>query len=567
MKNMLGAAALAAAVAFSVLLPAQVPGPPFDVLITGGRVYDGTGNPPALADVGIRAGRIAAVGRLRGASARRTIDARGKVVMPGFVDPHSHADGGLGSDDRRRRAAPNLITQGITTVVVNPDGRGPWPLSEQKARYEKLGIGPNAALMVGHNTVRARVMGEDYRRAAHPDEIRQMKELVRQGMEQEAFGLTAGLEYVPGIWSTTEEVVELVREIVPFAGTYIVHQRSESTDPRWFRPSFDPPGPPTMLDAVAETIEIGEKTGATVVWSHCKVQGAHYWGSGQAAIQLIEAARARGVDVWTDQYPYNTSSGDGSAVLVPAWATGANAFGGRRGQTQKVDYAGNLRRTMDDPVKAENVRKDVRHEINRRGGPENVRVMDHPDKTFVGKTLLELSTARGISPVEMALQFQYEGYRDRPGGARVRGFAASELDIEALMRQLWTASSTDAGVSLPEDGPDVHARAYGSYPRRFRRYVLERRTITLEHAVRASTSLPAQILGFRDRGLLREGLVADVVVMDLDRVRDLATFEDPHQFSEGIDYVLVNGTLVVDAGKITGELPGKVLTRATVGRP
>jgi N-acyl-D-amino-acid deacylase len=522
----------------------------FDLLISGGRVLDGTGNPGFYADVGIEGGRITAVGRLAGAEALRRIDAKGKWVAPGFIDLHSHADRGLTSEDRRRRAAPNLVSQGITTVVVNPDGGGPWPIGKQRADMERLGVGPNVVLMVGHGTVRGQVMKKDFRRPATEAEVRQMRALVRQGMQEGAFGLSAGLEYSPGIWSTTPELVELVREIAPLGGVYIVHQRSESTDPRWYRPSADPPGQPTMLDAVNETIEIGEKTGATVVWSHAKAMGANYWGSSQAAIRLIERARSRGVDVWTDQYPYNSTGGDGGTVLVPAWALG-----------EKGDHAAALRATMADPGKAERVRRDIRHEIARRGGPENVTVMDHPDKKFVGQSVDQLAKARGIDPVQMALELQYEGYRDRPGGARLRGHSVWENDLEAILAQPWTATSTDAGISLPEDGPDVHARFYGSYPRKFRRYALERKAISLETAVRSSTSLPAQILKLPDRGLLRAGMAADVVVLDLERIQDRATFFAPHQYAEGVDFVLVNGKPVVEGGKLTGELAGTVLKR------
>lgn len=543
-----------------LLLAAQEPA--FDIVITGARVLDGSGNPATYADVGLRGGAIAAVGRLTGAPARRTINAKGKILAPGFIDLHSHADRGLTSEDRQRRAAPNLVTQGITTVLVNPDGGGPWPLSRQRADMERLGIGPNAALMVGHGTVRGLVMKKDFRRPATADEIRQMRELVRQGMQDRAFGLSAGLEYVPGIWSTTPELIELVREIAPFGGVYSVHQRSESTDPRWYRPSADPAGQPTMLDAVSETIEIGEQTGATVVWSHAKAMGAHYWGSAQAAIRLIQRARSRGVDVWTDQYPYNSTGGDGAAVLVPAWALGDDTFSSARGrQRGRADYPAALRATMADAAKAAQVRRDIGHEISRRGGPENVVVMEHPDKTFVGKSVDDLAKARGISPVQMALELQYEGYRDRPGGARLRGFSVWETDAEAIMAQPWTATSTDAGIALPADGPDVHARFYGSYPRKIRHYALDRGAITLEAAIRSSTSLPAQILRLPDRGLIRPGLAADLVVLDLDRLRDRSTFFEPHQYADGVDYVLVNGKFVVDGGKATGELAGVVLSR------
>src|SRR5215470_3246952 len=297
---------------FAILLASAAFAQSYDILIAGGRVLDGTGNPAIYADVAIQNGKIAAVGHLRGSAAVRTIDAKGKIVCPGFIDMHSHADGGLGSEDRRRRVAPNLVSQGITTVCVNPDGASPWPLSGQRARYEKLGIGPNAALMVGHGTVRRLVLKNDYKRAATAAEIDQMRDLVRLGMRDKAFGMSAGLEYVPGIWSTTEELIALVREIVPYGGVYSVHQRSESTDPRWYVPSVDKGTPPSMLDAVEETIRIGEETGATVVWSHAKAMGANCWGSSKAAIRLIARARSRGIDVWTDQYPYNSTGGDGA---------------------------------------------------------------------------------------------------------------------------------------------------------------------------------------------------------------------------------------------------------------
>lgn len=533
----------------------------YDVLITGGRVLDGAGNPAFYADVALRNGRIAAIGRLREAKATRTIDAKGKYICPGFIDMHSHADGGLASPDSRRRSAPNLVTQGITTVLVNPDGSSPWPLASQRGTYEKQGIGPNAALMIGHGTVRRLVMKDDYKRPATAAEIAKMRELVKLGMQDKAFGMSAGLEYVPGIWSTTEEVVELVREIAPYGGVYSVHQRSESTDPRWFVPSVDKPGPPTMLDAVEETIRIGELTRATVVWSHAKAMGANYWGSSKAAIRLIARARARGVDIWTDQYPYNSTGGDGATVLIPAWALGDDAYSGARGKAKKADYAAALRRTMEDAGKGEKVRTDITHEIARRGGPENVVVFEHPDKSFIGKSLDTLATARSITPVQMALELQYEGFRDRPGGARLRGFSVWEEDAESIMAQRWNATSTDAGIALPEDGPDTHVRFYGSYPRKLHRYALERNVITIEDAVRSSTSLPAQILGIRDRGLLREGMAADVVVFDPAKVRDRSTFMEPHQYSEGIDYVLVNGKAVVDGGKATGVLAGTVLSR------
>ena len=532
---------------------------PFDLLIRGGRVLDGTGNPWIPADVGIRDGRIAAVGPLGDASAVRVIEAKGKLVVPGFIDLHSHAGRGLASGEASRRAAPNLVTQGITTVVVNPDGFGPWPILKQREDLERLGIGPNVALMVGHNRIRRIALGENYKREATPAEIHRMRQMVREGMQAGAWGMTAGLEYVPGIWSTTEELIALTEVIVPFHGVYIAHQRSESTEPDWFLASQHEKGLPTMLDAIQETIDIGKATGARVVCSHLKAMGAHYWGTAGAAIRLIGHARNQGVDVWADQYPYHSTGGDGTMVLIPGWAVGIDPLAEGE-ETKGADYGAALRRTMEDAAEAGKVRRDIAYEMSRRGGAENIVVFDHPDSSFVGRSLGDLAAARGIGPVAMALEMQYEGYRDRHGGARLRGFSVWEEDLKLLMAQPWMATSTDAAVTLPGDGP-VHARFYGSYPRKIHRYALEGNTISLEHAIRSSTSLPAKIMGIGDRGLLLEGFRADVVILDPDKVRDRATFFKPHQYSEGVDFVLVNGVAVVENGEPTGALPGVVIRR------
>ena len=540
--------------------------PRFDLLIRGGRIFDGTGNPAFPADVGIRDGRIVAVGRLGGATATRVVDATGKHVAPGFIDIHSHADdgasiqGGFRDKDARYRAAPNLVAQGVTTVVVNHDGRSPWPVGDQRRVLEQNGIGPNALLMVGHGTVRQRVMGNDFRRPARPDEVAKMQELVRQAMREGAIGLSAGLEYVPGRWSTTDEVVALAKEIVPFDGVYIAHQRAEGGDPMWFWPSQDAPGAPTLMDAVQETIDIGERAGARVVASHIKAKGEHWRGTSQAIIQLIERARARGVDVWADQYTYNTSGTDGNTVLLPTWAI-TPPTDARAPQGTRTDYTAALRATLADSARAAMLRRDVTHEIRRRGGPGNVMVFEYPDSTAIGRTLGELAAKRGVSPVEMAILLQLEGNPARRGGGRFRGFSMDESDMDRFAAQPWVATASDAGIALPEDGPDVHARFYGTFPRKLRLYAMERGALSVESAIRSMTSLPAQIVGLKDRGQLREGMVADVVVFDLNTIRDKASFFEPHQYAEGIDLVLVNGVPVAERGQPTWKLPGKVLTR------
>lgn len=546
---------------FLASIAAQSTAARHDLLIRNARVFDGTGNPWFPADIAVQGGRIVAVGPLPNAQAARTIDAAGKYVAPGFIDIHSHADdgsrpsGGLRDADPVRRAAPNLVSQGITTVVVNQDGRSPWPVAEQRALLEKTGIGPNALLLVGHGTVRRRVMGDDVRRPARPDEIAQMRALVRQALGEGAVGMSAGLEYDPGRWSTTDEVVELARELPAVNGVYISHERSEGSDPMWFVPSQDGAmTPPTLLDAVRETIEIGEKTGARVVASHLKAKGEHYWGSSAAAVTLIQRARDRGVDVWADQYPYPTSGTDGNTVLIPAWAIRPP------GNQPATTRAAMLRRVLGDPPTATLVRSDIAHEIRRRGGADNITVYEFTDRSLYGKSLAEIARLWKLDAVETAIKIQLEGL-DRNGGARMRGFSMAEFDMEHIAKQPWVATSTDGGIALPADGPATHARFYGSFTRKIRHYALERGAISLEHAIRSSTSLPARIMSLQDRGLIREGLAADLVVFDLAAVRDKATFFEPHQHSEGIEHVFINGVAVVDGGKLTQATPGRVLSR------
>jgi N-acyl-D-amino-acid deacylase len=542
----------------------------FDLLIRGGRVIDGTGNPAFPANVGVRDGRIVTVGRLAAATADRVIDARGMHVAPGFIDLHSHADDGATiragwrDPDVRYRQAPNLVSQGITTAVVNHDGRSPWPIAEQRALIAERGIGINTMLMVGHGAVRSRVMGRDVQRPATPDEIAQMRVLVAQAFDEGAVGLSAGLEYVPGRWSTTDEVVALAEVVAARGGVYISHQRAEGGDPMWYWPSQDPAGPPTLLDAVMETIAIGERTGARVVASHIKAKGEHWRGTSTAIIRLITDARARGVDVWADQYSYNTSGTDGNTVLIPAWAINAPdpiAGSGGRGGAGPADFTAALRATLADSAAAARLRRDVAHEIRRRGGPESVVVFDHPVAGFVGRSLLDLARERRVEPVEMAFALQLEGDPRRRGGGRLRGFSMDESDMEAYAAQPWVATASDGGIAIPEDGPTTHARFYGTFPRKIRHYAMDRGVLTVEDAVRSMTSLPAQILGLRDRGLVREGMVADLVVLDLATLRDHATFVDPHQHASGVEWVFLGGEAIREAGVSNGRLLGRVLTR------
>ncbi|MBT8404132.1 MAG: amidohydrolase family protein [Gemmatimonadetes bacterium] len=544
----------------------QATGERFDVLIRDGRVIDGSGNPWFRADVGIRDGRIAAVGLLSDATAARVIEADGKIVAPGFIDIHSHADDGsarvggatIRTDSLRRKAMPNIVGQGVTTVVVNHDGRSPWPIASQRDVLRRQGLGANVGLMVGHGEVRRQVMDDDFMRPATADEVERMQALVRQALEEGAVGMSAGLEYVPGRWSTLDEVAALAGELAPYDAVYISHQRSEGSDPMWFWPSQDEPGAPTLLDAISETIEIGRRSGARVVASHIKAKGAHYWGSSHAAIQQIERARAEGVRVWADQYPYPTSGSDGNTVLIPRWALQDEAAQSREDARPPGDV---LEAHLNDPETAAAIRRDITHEIRRRGGAERVVVFEYPDETLVGLSVAEIAARWDVDAVDAAIRLQLRGDRGRNGGGRMRGFSMSEDDVETYGALPWVATASDGGLAHPDDRGSVHPRFYGTFPRKIAYYARDRGVLTVEDAVRSMTSLPAVLMGFDDRGSIREGYRADVVVFDLDELEDRTTFFEPHAYPSGIEHVLVNGEAVVENGELTWALPGAVLTR------
>ncbi len=538
----------------------ELAGQSFDVMIRGGNVLDGTGNPWFVADIGISADSIVAIGDLSEARAPTTIDATGRFVAPGFIDIHSHADEGrisLANPDAA--SAPNLVTQGITTVVVGQDGRCQCPIGERTALYERQGVGVNVVQLVGHGTIRRQVLGRE-QRPATDDEIDQMAELIRQAMQDGAAGMSSGLEYNPGRYSVTDEVVRLASVVAEHGGFYISHERSEGRTPMWWLPSMGGE-PPDLVDAVLETIRIGEATGMPVVASHIKVKGADYWGTAPAVTRLIEDARARGVQVYADQYPYTTTGSDGNTVLIPSWALQAEESGAPpRGQGEPPDFAPRrqaFQRRLENPAERRRIRDDIRHEIERRGGAGRLLILESHNPEFVGLNLSDVAEAQGASAIDVAIMLQLEGL-DRPGGARIRGFSLDERDVEHYMAQAYTATSTDAGIALAGRG-FPHPRFYGTYPRKLRRYAIERGILSIAEVVRTSTSLPAQIVGLSRRGLLREGFVADIAVIDLDAVGDHATAMDPHQLSTGIDVVLINGEFAVRDGLPTEGLHGRVL--------
>lgn len=531
----------------------------FDLIIRNGEVIDGTGRPSYKADVGILNGVITEVGVLVEDAAEDVIDATGRILAPGFIDLHSHAEKGLVDNDPARRSAPNLITQGITTVVVNQDGGGPLDLAAQRRTMERHGVGMNVVPVAGHGTIRREVMGLDHRRPASIDELAQMKRHLQTALRQGAFGMSAGLEYVPGRWSTAREMEALAATIAASNGVYIVHERSSGSRPMWFLPSRDSADQPSMLDNLEELIQIAATTSVTTVATHIKARGVDFWGSSRRMNELIRQAQADGLPFFADQYPYNTSGSDGRIVLIPAWASSEQAETGSAAASQ-LSPADVLEKTLADESLAASVRRDIEYEITRRGGGDGILIVEHPDTELIGKTLTEFARQTELTAVEAAISLQLHGDRDRRGGARLRAFSMSEKDVEAFAATPWTATSSDAGIALPSDGP-VHPRFYGAFPRKIRHYAIDRGLLSLEEAIRVSTSLPASILKLPDRGVLRKGAHADLIVVDPVRIRDKADAFRPHQYSEGIEYVLVNGERAVDREQWTGNLSGRVLSR------
>jgi N-acyl-D-amino-acid deacylase len=518
MRRILITLLLAGGSAIWAFEPAQ-PSPAFDVLIRNGRVMDGSGNPWTRADVGIRGGRIAAVGRLAAAQATTTIDAADRLVTPGFIDVHSHAAEGL-VRPQLKQGQP-LLAQGVTTIVANPDGGGPVDLAAQRVELEKGGLGPNVALLIGHGAVRSAVIG-NANRAPTPDELDRMRALVRRGMEQGAFGLSSGLFYVPGSYAKTEEVIELAKAAGEFGGLYTSHIRDESDYNIG------------VVAAVQEVIRIADEAHVIGIVSHMKALGPDNWGLSFALTHRIDAARARGVEVFADQYAYDASSTSLRAALLPGGVALAPA---------------------GDADRQKAVEAVARDNLRRRGGASAIQIAFYsPDRSLQGKTLAQIAEARGTDPVRTALDLLARG------NASIVSFNMSEPDIEHIMRQPYTMTSSDGGLVLPTEG-QPHPRDNGAFARKLARYVRERQTVTLESAVRSMTTLPALVFGMKDRGAIREGTIADIAIFDPEKIRDRATYTNPHQLAEGMSYVLVNGVVVVDDGKFTDKRPGRVILK------
>ena len=528
----------------------------FDVLIRNGRLMDGTGSPWYSGDIGIRNGRIAALGRLHDATAKTTIDAKNLLVTPGFIDM-------LGQSEMTILVEPHLpskIFQGITTEItgegnsaapisdrtieadrpgyehlkINPDWR---TLSQYFTRLERQGLGINLATYVGATSVRRVVIGDDDR-APNPQELQQMKQLVADAMHDGAFGLSTSLQYAPAPYASTEELIALASEAGRYGGIYSTHMRSEQNG---------------IMQALDETIRIGREAHVPVEIWHLKTAGKSQWGKMKEVVAKIENARASGVDVTADTYAY-TAWFNSFSAFVPPWA---HDGGGAK-----------LIERMKDPVTRARIRKDMTtpstqwdNEWLAIPGPESILicVVQNPAlRPLQGKTLAQAAASRHQDPIDALLDILIED----KAYTSVAVFGMEENDVAMALAQPWVAIDNDSQGTAPtgilgQEHP--HPRAYGTFPRILRKYVREEHRLTLQDAIRKFTSLPAQRLGLTDRGLLKQGMWADIAIFDPEQIHEVATFENPNQLSVGIQYLLVNGVPVIAAGKATNTLPGKVL--------
>ncbi|MGO9128044.1 MAG: N-acyl-D-amino-acid deacylase family protein [Terriglobales bacterium] len=528
----------------------------FDLVITNGHIIDGTGSPWYSGDIGIRDGKIAAIGNLSSAARTRTIDAQGKVVAPGFIDMLGQSELTIQVDPR----APSKIYQGITTEItgeggsagplndaiiaadrasydhyhLNPDWR---TLGGYFAKLEKQGIGINLASYVGATQVRRMVLGDDDKQPSTA-QLEQMKELVRQAMREGAVGVSTALEYAPAPYAKTEELIALASEAAKLGGIYATHMRNESD---------------AELPAIDEALRIGREAHIPVEIWHIKVAGKENWGRMPEVVAKINAARAQGIDVSANTYAY-TAGFNNLSAFIPQWAHDG-------GDAKLVER-------LKDPAARARMRKDMEtpstewdNEWQEIPGPESVLigVVQNPMLLpLQGKTLAEIAKFWNKDPMDALfdLLIADQGYTN------VAVFSMSEPDVALALQQPWVSIDNDSsGTSregiLGQEHP--HPRAYGTFPRILRKYVREEKKLTLEDAIRKFSALPAQRMRFTDRGVLKAGMWADVVVFDPATVRDLATFADPNQLSQGMEYVLVNGTAVIDQGKMTGAKPGRVL--------
>jgi len=513
-------------VLLSIVPRAQAPAS-FDLLIRNARIVDGTGSPWYRGDLAVRGDTIARIAPRIDTPAARVIDAGGRVVAPGFIDVHTHARRGIFEVP----TADNYVRQGVTTLIEGPDGSSPFPIKPFLDRIAATRITPNFGLFVGQGTIRSEVVGLVNRKATEP-EIEKMRGMVRAGMEDGAFGLSSGLFYVPGTFTPTAEVIELAKVAGRMGGIYISHMRDEANG---------------VLDSVKETIEIGEKGGLPTQVTHHKVIGKANWGRAVDTLKLIDDARARGVDATLDQYPYTASSTSIQAALMPAYAL----EGGREAVLERLRAA-----AMRSELKKETAR--ILREERGGGDPNNVQLARCDwDHSLDGKRLGDVTKGRGFEPtIDNAADTVF--WIVAKGGCSGIFHAIDEQDLQRILRHPATMIGSDGEIPIFGQA-NPHPRSYGTFVRVLGRYARDLKTITLEDAVHKMSAFPAQRIGLADRGVLREGLKADIAVFDPATVADRATFEQPHQYAVGVTQVIVNGQVVFEDGKMTASRPGRVL--------
>lgn len=520
------AVSLAVLVGALFALAASAQGPRYDVAIIGGRVVDGSGQPPRRADVGIVDGRIAAVRTIARSEAREVIPARGLLVAPGFIDVHTHAD-----DLVEQPLAANFVRMGVTTVIAGNCGSSALDVGEALLAFERARASVNFATLIGHNTVRTSVMGTADRLPSL-GEMAKMRSLVWRAMADGAVGFSSGLQYVPGTYAKAPELIDLARVAGNAGGVYATHMRNEGT---------------AIEAALDESIRVGFVSGARVQISHLKVDSPSRWGASVKALAMIDAARSRGVQVMADQYAYTAASST-LGIRFPSWALEGGA------EATKARLA--------DPAQWTRIRQDMRALLSERGLDDlsfAVVAAFGADRALNGLTMKQVAaTMKGSESADA----QLEAARDMmlAGGASMVYHFMSDDDVVRIMRHPFVAIASDSGVLTPGNGVP-HPRGYGNNARVLGEYVRTRGVIRVEEAVRKMTSLPAGHFRLGRRGLLKEGYAADVVIFDPTTVGETATFAEPHAYPRGIPYVLVNGVPVVREGQHTGARPGVAVPR------
>lgn len=530
--------------------------PSFDIIIKNGQIVDGTGNPWFYGDLGIKDDTIVEIGDLSGMNASKTIDVKGLVVSPGFIDIHTHSDRGLGKPGTNVNL--NYITQGVTTVVTgNCGGSVSLNAAETKKNWEGQGIGTNAILFAGHGSIREAVMGMEGREAT-PEEIEKMKKILYEAMEAGAWGMSTGLEYAPGYYANIEELIALSKVVAEFGGMYTSHKRTE----REYAP-----------EAIEEMIRIGKEAGLRVNVSHLKRCGKNYWGTMGELVKLINDARAEGINITADMYPYNLAS-IGSLfgyIVFPENMEPLAELNKKRSDKNlpieernkfEESYIEELKKALSDPSKYALIK-----EATSKGTPPNLSyfviwgwdsftiVSAKKNTNLIGKIISDLAKEQKKDPFDIVADL----FIEEGGDMFLSTGAMSEDDMKLAMMQDWLMFSSDGSAQVYTPGAIVHPRNYGTFPIVFRKYIREEGVLSLEDAVRMMTSLPASVLQLKNRGLLLEGYKADIVIFDPLTIRDNATLLDGQQYSTGIEYLIVNGKIAIENGKYTGALSGKLL--------